>query len=48
MTPQEREAAIERLRTAGRKGGIATRRKHGKKHFKAIGSTGGKARWKQE
>lgn len=47
MTPEERKAAIERMRAIGRKGGIATRRKRGKKYYKEIGQKGGKARWRQ-
>lgn len=48
MNDQERQAAIERLRVVGKKGGIATRRKLGKKHYQNIGSKGGKSRWKKD
>lgn len=48
MNEKQRKEAIDKLRVAGRKGGISTRRKHGKKYFKELGSRGGKSRWKAE
>lgn len=47
MNEEERNKEIERLRAIGKKGGISTRRKRGKKYFAELGSRGGKSRWKK-
>lgn len=40
----EKYAGTNHFQEIGRKGGMATKHKHGSEHFQNIGSTGGKSR----
>ena len=45
MTKKEREKRLKHLRSIARKGGLATRRKYGKKHYAKMAAKSNELQW---